>query len=144
MLSSMYHFWGVHNLYQAKLAKLNIGEQGKVGLFIFFRFSLFVFCLSLFVICFSLFIFRFSFFVIRFSLFVFTFRFFYSFFTFRFSLFLIHLLTFKIVQSTDPIFPYHILTFKLRRLNIVFLRGLFKYECKWLHNFLHMYATTKW
>ena len=24
------------------------------------------------------------------------------------------------------------------------LRGLFKYECKWLHNFLHIYATTKW
>ena len=86
----MYHFWGVHNLYQAKLAKLNIGEQGKVGLFIFFRFSLFVFCLSLFVICFSLFIFRFSFFVIRFSLFVFHFSLFlfvfhFSFFAFRYS-----------------------------------------------------------
>ena len=24
------------------------------------------------------------------------------------------------------------------------IRGLFKYECKWLHNFLHIYATTKW
>ena len=24
------------------------------------------------------------------------------------------------------------------------VRGLFKYECKWLHNFLHIYATTKW
>ena len=23
------------------------------------------------------------------------------------------------------------------------VRGLFKYECKWLHNFLHTYATTK-
>ena len=23
------------------------------------------------------------------------------------------------------------------------LRGLFKYECKWLHNFLHIYATSK-
>ena len=23
------------------------------------------------------------------------------------------------------------------------VRGLFKYECKWLHNFLHIYATTK-
>ena len=24
------------------------------------------------------------------------------------------------------------------------IRGLFKYECKWLHNFLHIYATSKW
>ena len=24
------------------------------------------------------------------------------------------------------------------------IRGLFKYECKWLQNFLHIYATTKW
>ena len=24
------------------------------------------------------------------------------------------------------------------------IRGLFKYECKWPHNFLHIYATTKW
>ena len=23
------------------------------------------------------------------------------------------------------------------------IRGLFKYECKWLHNFPHIYATTK-
>ena len=43
MLSSTYHFWGVHNLYQAKSAKLNIGKQSKVGLFFLFRFSLFVF-----------------------------------------------------------------------------------------------------
>ena len=47
MLSSMYHFWGVHNLYQANLAKLNIGEQGKVGMFFSFRFSFFIFRFSL-------------------------------------------------------------------------------------------------
>ena len=49
MLSSTYHFWGVHNLYQANLAKLNLGEQGKVGMFFFFRFSLFAFRFSFFV-----------------------------------------------------------------------------------------------
>ena len=26
---------------------------------------------------------------------------------------------------------------------ICIIRGLFKYECKWLHIFLHIYATTK-
>ena len=25
----------------------------------------------------------------------------------------------------------------------VMVRGLFKYECKYLHNFLHIYATTR-
>ena len=55
MLSSTYHFLGVHNLYQAISDKLNIGEQSKVGLFFFFLFSLFVFHLSLFVFRFSLF-----------------------------------------------------------------------------------------
>ena len=91
MLSSTYHFWGVHNLYQAKSAKLNIGEQSKVGLFFFFRFSLFVFHLS-----FSLFVFRFSLFdfVIRFSLLVFHLS--YSLFVF---LFIFHFLTFKIRPS---------------------------------------------
>ena len=70
LLFSTYHFRGVHNLYKAKLAKLSIGEQGKVGLFFFFRFSIFVFRFSLFgfVILFSLliFAFHFSFFVFRF------------------------------------------------------------------------------
>ena len=72
-------------MYQAKSAKLNIGERGKVGLFFFFvfRFSLFIFryifSLFDFVISFSLLVFRFSFFV-------FVFRF--SFFTFLFFLFL--------------------------------------------------------
>ena len=76
MLSSTYHFWGVHNLYQAKSAKLNIGEQSKVGLFLF-RFSLFVFHLSFFVIRFLLFVipFRYWFFTFVFSPFVFAFRF---------------------------------------------------------------------
>ena len=83
MLSSTYHFWGVHNLYQAKSAKLNIGEQSKVGLFFFFLFSLFVFYLSFFVIRFSLFVIRFlySFFTFGLSPFV---------SAFRFSLFVFH------------------------------------------------------
>ena len=82
MLSSTYHFWGVHNLYQAISAKLNIGDQSKVGLFFFFRF------------CFSFIFFRYSFFAFRYSisLFVFhfwsfTFRIHFSFFSFRFSFF---------------------------------------------------------
>ena len=77
MLSSTYHFWGVHNLYQTKSAKLNIGEQSKVGLFFFFLFSLFVFHLSFFVIRFSLFVirFRYSFFTFGLSPFVSAFRF---------------------------------------------------------------------
>ena len=99
----------MHNLYQAKSAKLKIGEQSKVGLFFFFHFSLFVFHLS--------------FFVIRFSLFVIRFR--YSFFTFgrspfvsafRFSLFVFH---FFDIQNRAQ---YRILTFKLR-LNILFLHS---------------------
>ena len=82
MLSSTYHFWGVHNLYQAKSAKLNIGEQSKVGLFFFFLFSLFVFHLSFFVFRFSLFDF-----VIHFQFWSFTFCIRFSFFSFRFSFF---------------------------------------------------------
>ena len=30
-----------------------------------------------------------------------------------------------------------------KNIRIYDIRGLFKYECKWLHNFLHIYATTK-
>ena len=92
MLSSTYHFWGVHNLHQAKSAKLNIGEQSKVGLFFFFLFSHFVFHLSFFVIRFSLSVirFRYSFFTFGLSPFVSAFRFFFSFFIF---------LTFKIGTS---------------------------------------------
>ena len=102
----MYYFWGVHNLYQAKSAKLNIGEQSKVGLFVFFRFSLFVFHLSFFVIRF--FAFRYSFFTFGFSPFV---------FIFRFSLFVFHFLTFKIGRvsyfdiQTEA--EYSIFTFKI-------------------------------
>ena len=92
MLSSMYHFWGVHNLYQAKSAKLNIGEQSKIGLFFFFLFSL-----LFFIYFFSLFVFRFSLFdfVIRFSLLVF--HLLYPLFVFLFLFFIF--LTFKIGPS---------------------------------------------
>ena len=85
MLSSTYHFWGVHNLHQAKSAKLNIGDKSKVGLFFFFLFSLFVFHLSFFVIRFLLFVirFRYSFFTFGLSPVVSAFRF----FSFRFSFF---------------------------------------------------------
>ena len=44
----------MHNLYKAKSAKLNIGEQGKVGLFFLFLFFAFRFLLSLFVLTFEL------------------------------------------------------------------------------------------
>ena len=73
-------------MYQAKSAKLNIGEQSKVGLFFFFLFSLFVFHLSFFVIRFSLFViqFRYSFFTFGLSPFVSAFRF--SLFVFHFFL----------------------------------------------------------
>ena len=108
MLSSTYHFWGVHNLYQAISAKLNIWEQGKVGLFFLFHYSFF------------LFIFRYSFFTFGFSLFVFHIRF--SIFVFWFPLFVFRFLTYKIGQSTYPIFSYHILTFDMRP-NIVFLHS---------------------
>ena len=80
-------------MYQAKSAKLNIGEQSKVGLFFIYLFSLFVFRFSLFD------------FVIRFSLFVFHL----SYFAFRFSFF--------DIQNRAE---YRILTFKLRP-NIIFL-----------------------
>ena len=109
MLSSMYHFWGVHNLYQAKSAKLNIGEQSKVGLFFFFLFSLFVFHLSFFIIRFSLFVIRF-----RYSFFTFGLSPFVS--AFRFSLFVFH---FFDIQNRAQ---YRILTFKLRS-NILFLHS---------------------
>ena len=97
MLSSTYHFWGVHNLYQAKSAKLNIGEQSKVGLFFFFLFSLFVFYLSFFVIRFSLFVIRFlySFFTFGLSPFV---------SAFRFSLFVFH---FFDIQNRPSIVFWH-------------------------------------
>ena len=109
MLSSTYHFWGVHNLYQAKSAKLNIGEQSKVGLFFFFSF---------FAFCFSFIFFRYSFFAFRYSISLFVFHFWsftfcicFSFFSFRFSFF--------DIQNWAQ---YRILTFKLRS-NILFLRS---------------------
>ena len=69
MLSSTYHFWGVHNLYHTKSANSILESKAKlVGFFLF-----------------SFFVFRFSFFVIRFSIFDFVIRF--SLFFFRFSLF---------------------------------------------------------
>ena len=95
MLSSTYHFWGVHNVYQAKSAKLNIGEQSKVGLFFFFRFLFFIYLFSLFVFRFSLFDF-----VIRFSLLVF--HLLYPLFVFLFSFFIF--LTFKIGPSIVHVF----------------------------------------
>ena len=109
MLSSTYHFWGVHNLYQAKSAKLNIGEQSKVGLFFFFSFSLFVFHLSFFVIRFSLFVIRFRYSFFHFWSFTFRIRF--SFFSFLFHFF--------DIQNRAQ---YCILTFKLRS-NILFLHS---------------------
>ena len=95
-------------MYQAKSAKLNIGEQSKVGLFFFFRFSLFVFHLSFFVI-------RFSLFVIRFC---------YSFFTFGFSpfVFAFHFSLFFSIFDIQNQAGYHILIFTLRP-NIVFLHS---------------------
>ena len=109
MLSSTYQFWGVHNLYQAKLAKLNIGEQSKVGLFFF---------VSFFAFCFSFIFFRYSFFAFHYSISLFVFHFFvfhlsYSLFILRFSFFI-----FDIQNRAE----YRILTFKLRP-NIVFLRS---------------------
>ena len=109
MLSSTYHFWGVHNLYQAISAKLNIGEQSKVGLFFFLLFPLFVYHLSFFVIRFSLFVIRF-----RYSFFTFDLSPFVS--AFRFSLFVFHF--FDIKNRAQ----YRILTFKLRS-NILFLHS---------------------
>ena len=85
MLSSTYHFWGVHNLYQAKSAKLNIGEQSEVGLFFFFR------------LCFSFIFFRYSFFAFRYSISLFVFHFWSFTFCIRFSFFIF--LTFKIGPS---------------------------------------------
>ena len=93
-------------MYQAKSAKLNIGERGKVGLFFFFRFSVFTFHFSLY------------FFTIRFRyhFWFFAFHFSYSFFAFRshFSFF-----SFFYIQNWAK---YRILTFKLRP-NIVFLHS---------------------
>ena len=109
MLSSTYHFWEVHNLYQAKSAKLNIGEQSKVGLFFFFLFSLFVFHLSFLVIRFLLFVIRF-----RYSFFTFGLSPFIS--AFGFSLFVFH---FFDIQNRAQ---YRILTFKLRS-KILFLHS---------------------
>ena len=106
MLSSTYHFWGVHNLYQAKYSKLNIGEQSKVGLFFFFRFLFFIYLFSLFVFRFSLFDF-----VIRFSLLVFHLS--YPLFVFLFSFFIFD------IQNRAQ---YRILTFKLRS-NILYLHS---------------------
>ena len=85
MLSSTYHFWGVHNLYQAKSAKLNIGEQSEVGLFFFFR------------LCFSFIFFHYSFFAFRYSISLFVFHFWSFTFCIRFSFFIF--LTFKIGPS---------------------------------------------
>ena len=107
MLSSTYHFWGVHNLYEAKSAKLILESNVKL---LFFLFSFFSFC-------FSFFVFRYSFFAFRFSLFDFVIRF----FTFGFSLFVFRFffgfLTFKIELSVIFDIPtdaeYSIYTFKI-------------------------------
>ena len=95
MLSSTYHFLGVHNLYQAKSAKLNIGEQGKVGLFFLFHYSFFSFH-------FSLFVFHFWFFVFRFS---------YSFFAFRFLVFTFRFPFFFDIQNWAEYLPYFSLSY---------------------------------
>ena len=113
MLSSTYHFWGVHNLNQAKSANSILESKVKLLFFLFtcfaIRFSSFIFRFSLFAFRFSLFDFviRFSLLVFRYSLFVFVFLF--LFFVFRFSLF-------DILNRAE----YRILTFELR-MNIVFL-----------------------
>ena len=98
MLSSTYHFWGVHNLYQAKLANSILERKVKF----FFLFSLFVFRYSFFVIPFHYSFFYFWFFALCFS---------FLFFTFRFSFF--------DIQNWAE---YHILTFQLRP-NVVFLHS---------------------
>ena len=88
-------------------AKLNIGEQSKIGLFFFFRFLFFIYLFSLFVFRFSLFDF-----VIRFSLLVF--HLLYPLFVFLFSFFF-----FFDIQNRAQ---YRILTFKLRS-NILYLHS---------------------
>ena len=61
MLSSTYHFWGVHNLYQALSAKVILESKLKLV------------CFSFFIFRFSLLIFHYSFFAFHFSLFIFVF-----------------------------------------------------------------------
>ena len=95
MLSSTYHFWGVHNPYQAKSA-ISILES-KVKLV----------CFSFLIFRFSFFIFRFSLFVIRYSILLCVFHF--LFFAFHFSFF-------EIQNQAE----YRILTLELRQ-NIVLL-----------------------
>ena len=109
MLSSTYHFWGVHNLYQAKLANSILESKVKLVCFSFFifRFSFFIFRFSLFVFRFLLFDF-----VIRFSLLVFRFLL----FVFHFSFFVFHFSFFDIQNRAE----YCILTLELRQ-NIVSL-----------------------
>ena len=99
MLSSTYHILGVQALYQAKSAKLNIGEQSKVGLFFFFSF---------FAFCFSFIFFRYSFFAFRYSISLFVFHFWSFTFRIRFSFFSFH---FFDIQNRAQ---YRILKFKLR------------------------------
>ena len=77
MLSSMYHFWGVHNLYQAKSANSILESKGKLVCFSFFHFSFFVICFRYSI---SLFVFHFWFFPIRFSYSFFAFRWHFTFF----------------------------------------------------------------
>ena len=111
MLSSKYHFWGVHNLYQVKSANSILESKVKLVCFSFFifRFSFFAFCFLLFdfVIHFSLLFFPFLQFV---------FVFIFSFFDFHFSFF--------DIQNWAE---YHILTLDLRQ-NIVFSHLKFYFD----------------
>ena len=96
MLSSTYHFWEVHNLYQAKSANSILESKVKFVCFSFFIFDFH----------FSFFVFRYSFLIFRYSISLFVFHFWfnafhfsYLFFAFRFSFFFFRFLTLKIGPS---------------------------------------------
>ena len=99
MLSSTYHFWGVHNLYQAKLANSILESKVKLVCFSF-----------------SFFAFHYSLFIFHYSILLFVFHFWFFSFCIRFSLFVSHFTFFDIQNRAE----YCILTLDLRQ-NIVFL-----------------------
>ena len=153
MLSSTYHFWGVHNLHQAKSANSILESKVKLVCFFLFHFSLFVFHFSFFVIRFSFFVIRFCYSFFTFGLSLFAFRIHFSLLFFHFSLFVCwhsklgRVLYFDIgTEAKYSIFTFKILlwhsnwgrisyfeiqnpimTFKLRR-NIVFWHWKFYFD----------------
>ena len=48
------------------------------------------------------------------------------------------------VLPTIPIYRKTVQTIKHKINSITYVRGVFKYECNQLNNFLHVYAITKW